>query len=174
MELSNLQEAEKLLNELTKEKPDELTLKLALITLYKKMSKPIESIYPIYDKIMGILIDKSDSVSLARHSKGWLDSLSDAIIVQSSKEIINRLSDITHFISDQAIIEQIYQLLLKMSERNLVNFQMQAQILNSKILQTNLSCENFEEFEAKLVQEIEMEKSFVKRQTRISFIFEQI
>ena len=159
MELSKFKDAETLLNELVLNRPDELTLKLAFASLFKKMGKPNSEIFPIYDQIILVAIKKKENEIIKKFAKNWLESLREEVLLNDSQLVKNRMTDLTPFISDQDTADLAFRTLRDLNLKGLASFREQNLILKPIFNKTGINLDDLQSFEANLFQECELEMS---------------
>jgi hypothetical protein len=171
MELGRFQDAEDLLAELTGQKPDDLTLKLATASLYKKMGKPKSEVFPIYDEILDIAIKKGDAEATKKHVKTWLENLDESVYGEDPEEVIQRAAEISPFIVDSATSQTMLKLLQKMGDEGHINNRQVYAILKPLIKKKTVSLEEMGEFQQRLLTESETEMGGITRKREFFEIF---
>lgn len=155
MELGKFKDAEELLTELTEQKPEDITLKLATASLYKKMSKSKADIYQIYDQIIEIAVRKSDAEAIKKHTKSWLETLDETVFAEYTDDIVQRAAELTPFLKDPAIATLLLTTLNHMGELGHVSNRQRYAIIKPLLDAKILSLKDMKEFQQKLIVESE-------------------
>ena len=162
MELNKFEDAEKQLKELTEAKPDDITLKLAFASLYKKMNKEKQTIFKIYDSILVLALSKNDIEMIKKHLKFWIENLSDEFLENESELLKNRFENLSKMKLDDAHIQSICLIFKIFLAKSLFSFKIIYQLIREWMTLPAFDISLIhEEFENRLFGEFEMESSLL-------------
>lgn len=168
MELGRFGEAEGTLANLVQMRPDDVTLKLAFASLFRKMNKPKSDVFSCYDSVVVWALAKGDNDMLRKHMKAWFDNVDDEVIADRPLDLRDRLEGFAKAVTEDSHVQLVLQLLKQMIERGSLNYRLMYQVVKHWVASGSPTVEAaFPDFEAKLFREFEIESSDLTSSFRV-------
>ncbi len=163
------------MEEADKVRPEDLTVKMAYLTLFKKQNCSPDRLVQIYIDILKALQSKNDIVNLEKQYIALDDILKDKLIIEKfSDEIFKLIQSLTPLINSAAVLKSFGNHLQLMLEKNFISEKLFLSVISLKPGEFAINPEFMEEVELTDLKEKEMVMGRIIRSSKVSSVYSPI